>query len=800
MHITLLQGVQTTPRFGTFLEVTADEYLDMLTDEVETPSIECKTEEDKKAGWGFVLAQYRKNSDSKEASFIINSSSTEIFCYDIDNMTMDEIAVAMPIWVKYDAALYSTWKHTEDSPRLRLLVVLDVTVPNKRKEDYLPLYLAAAKKLKVKVDSQTSDTARFFLGPQHKPGLLDDSVRYRFKGEKLEISKLKVKPLIEAPSTFDVTDDRPTKKELKNLARKLKAGIQDKTQKIGVALETMLRGESFAPEGSRHITGVNVSFELVRQFRHLDAEWFADTYLKSIWEDHWQAKQPTTRNKWLNMVKTAKQKHSDYAEQSIRQRNEIAAKNSDELTDEQLEEARALRGKLVCSHRTFYYVYSAKCKRFKGPFRSAEVATAFRDCLGAVPGINEVMYSQNGIASLKSTPKLSHEYGTTVNDVYYYAKDVPAAYLEAQEAICLRAYVWNRFDAKQHKIADDLLRTISGEHYPQLEAYFTQFRNLDQPLPALTLVGSKGVWKSRICQIVSRFWNNPYSPTPCRAQQAMLRFNAGLLHNPVIWSDECLATENGKNLAERYRESITERVQSIEHKGGEVVSLFSATRHVISVNDSDKVFSHEIDSASIHATMERFMVLEIGTDDIQAFEDRWEGTKEMEDLREGTLLLEHIRWIEENKHYTNAGRLFVESVTDPEMLLKARFTDDVLYYCWMLAIDALRLEASTSNPGSDISRCAISLDPQNRLRLNPSRLHTLWADSTKTAGTGVKIPSPQKIGSIMTKAGFKRNKSERASNHSSGGWEINAETLEQFLSVADLISWDDFEELVTTVF
>jgi len=142
----------------------------------------------------------------------------------------------------------------------------------------------------------------------------------------------------------------------------------------------------------------------------------------------------------------------------------------------------------------------------------------------------------------------------------------------------------------------------------------------------------------------------------------------------------------------------------------------------------------------------------------------------------------------------------VESVTDPEMLLKARFTDDVLYYCWMLAIDALRLEASTSNPGSDISRCAISLDPQNRLRLNPSRLHTLWADSTKTAGTGVKIPSPQKIGSIMTKAGFKRNKSERASNHSSGGWEINAETLEQFLSVADLISWDDFEELVTTVF
>lgn len=798
MIITLLEGVKALPGSAELIDVSPAEFLNMISDEDNAPSLPCRSEEEKRAGGGFIFAQYRRNATSKRLTDLAPDSATEIFCFDIDKMTLEEIAASAAHWPSYDCAIYSTFKHRPEAPRLRLLVALDTPVRNRR-DEYLPLYLAAAEQLRLKYDPSTIDPARLFFGPQHHPDFADCTERHRFHGAPVNIEALRATasaPLSQVEEWKVEGGNRPGKQALKTLSQRLSKSSTERLQKIGAAVESLTRSESFAPEGSRHNATANLAFELVREWRRLDAAWFAGEYLEPVWK-LWEAEQPRTMNDWMGCVESAQRKLAENEQQRVQQR---AAFSPEEPKAEQdvLDRAKELRGKLIVSHRTNYYLFSPERNAFRGPFRPAEVATAFRDCLGCVPGVTEVIVFQNGATGLKGASALTHEYGTTIDQVYFYARKPPAPYLPDHDAICMEAYRWNRFEPVHHQIAEELLEAVAGKHIQLLLAYLSKFRDLDQPLPALTLVGPKGVWKSRICQTLSRFWGAPDAPTPSMAQQVMLRFNGALLHNPVVWSDEELAHDGGKRLAEKYRQSISERVHSVEHKGAEMVSLYSALRHVISVNDASKVFSHEVDHASIRATMERFLVLEIDGDSVADFERRWAGSPELERLREGTSLLEHVEWIEANLQFASSGRLFVEPDTDAELLLRARFADETLYYCWMMALESLQSEARMSQPGQP-GRCALFADG-GVLRLNPTRVQAQWNDSKSMGRTGLRAPSPQRIGILLAKSGFKQNQKERASKHSSGGWEVHLQTLKQFLDSEDLMSWNDFLELIRSVY
>lgn len=799
MIITLLEGVKALPPSAELLDINPSAFLDAIADEENAPSTPCRTEDEKRAGHGFVLAQYRRGATSKRLSMLAPDSATELFCFDIDSMTLDEIAAVLPRWTGYNCAVYSTFKHRPDAPRLRLIVALDQPVRN-TKEEYGPLYQAVAELLGVRCDPNTVNPAQFFLGPQHHPDFADAAERHRFRGVNVPLTGLRlVAPPAPRPEAEWALEggNRPKKQALGTLAQRLSRSTGERLQKIGASLELIMRGESFAPEGSRHNAQAQIAFELVREWRRLDARWFAGEYLECIWKQ-WRAEQPRTMDDWLSCVDSAQRKLAD---NDLQRREQAAAflpeaPNADQDVQER---ARAMRGRLIVSHRSNYYIYSPERDAYRGPFRPAEVPTAFRDCLGSIPGVSELEYTPAGGASLKSAVKMSHEYGTTIDQVYFYSRKPPAAYLPEHDAICMTAYRWNEFEPVRHLIVEELLLALAGKHLELLLKYLWKFRDLDQPLPALTFVGPKGCWKSRVCQTLSRFWGSSDVPTPSIAQQVMLRFNGALLHNPVVWSDEELAHEGGKRLAEKYRQSVSERVHSVEYKGAETVSLYSALRHVISVNDASKVFSQEIDHASIAATMERFLVLDIQRDAVDAFEAKWAGTEELKTLREGTPLLQHIMWMEENLEFEGSCRLFVETATDAELLLRARFADETLYYCWMMAIESLTLEAKASNPGSVPGRCAISAS-DGEIRLNPSRVQAQWIDSKTMSRTTLKAPSPQRIGILLAKAGFKKHQKERASKHPSGGWAVDVPTLQQFLDTEDLMSWDDFATLLRTVY
>jgi len=794
MIITLLTGVKCTPDRGKVLNVSPAEFLDALADEEETESIECKSEEDKKKGPGFILAEYRKGAKSKEISELSPDSTTEIFCFDIDNMSVSDIRKSALYWTKYDSVVYSTYKHCSDSPRLRLLVHLDTPVTHKRPE-YLPLYLGAAKLLRIKVDKYTKDVARFFFGPQHKPEYADERERWRFRGAPMKVSEIERQDIgasdVEEPGIEGGPGERPTKKDLALVAKGLKKAAKRERKLVGVMIEALLRGESFAASGSRHGAIVQLTLELARFFPFLDSEWFANTYMTPIWA-LWGADLTTARGDWARALSGARALLASGSAKARTDREAVVAEDGVEVVGEALERVKELRGKIVCSYRSSYYVFYPYDNMFRGPYRAPEVPTVFRELLGGVPGITEKEFGDSGRwnGGLKSAARMTHEYGSALDNVFFYSRSGPAPYLPEHHAICIQAYTWNEFDAVWHDIVWDLMKTIAGDDVGLLEAYFWAFRNLDQPLPALTLVGPRGTWKSRVCQTLSRFWGNPHAASANKARKIMTRFNGGLLKNPVIWSDEQLAREPGVGTAELYRESISERVHEVEMKGAEVVTLFSAVRHVIAVNDVSKVFSEEFDAASIEATMERFLTFEVSGPAMEDFESRWAGTDALERLRDGESLLEHIVWIENNRKFEPSGRLFVATNTNAEMLLAARFADETLFYCWLLAFESLSMAITSKAP----MRSAIFKDAEGNIRLNPSLIQNQWNESRTMARTALRAPSPQRIGQLLSKSGFKLNEKERASKNASRGWRVNENTLRQFLEVEDLISWDELSE------
>lgn len=784
MRVTLFDRVVMRPSMADVIEVSGSEFLDMLADEENAASLECPDDAAKKAGSGFVLASYKKDATSKHLKQLSPDSTTEIFCFDIDTMTADEVAEGIPLWSQRSAVLYSTFKHTDEKPRFRLMVELDAPVPNFEAEPYTSLYCAAAESLKVKFDPQTIDRARFFFGPQHRSGT--EPVRVRFRGAPLAVRRLD--PIrrgneVEAmKGSFDVATDKPTRQELSKVAKTWRKSSKSRMNKLASALEAILRGEEYAPLGSRHNVRIQLAFELCRLWAGLDDAWFASEYLAKIVP----APVPSSYLDWTAAVDSAKVKLAEHVEDTEAERAV--------LDEEELKRAAAMAGRLVVSFRSGYYVYSPKCDSYKGPFKSAEVPIVVRDLLGSVPGIMESDMTRSGPV-LKTAAKLSHEYGTTAEGVTFFGKKPPIAWDPETDNICCQAYRWIRWEPVYHEIASDLLHSIGGVHYNELEAYLSQFRNLTQPLPALTLVGPAGTWKSRICEILSRFWNIRQSQSPSKASQIMSRFNGHLLKNPVVWSDETLAvTSMGRPQPEAYRESITATAHAIEQKGCEVTTLVSAVRHVISVNEDDKVFSSEIDADSVMATMERFLLFYTERDIMADFEKRWSGSKEMDRLRSGESLLEHIRWIERNTYHTSKGRLFVKTHTDAKVLLRARFADETLSCIWQVCFDAIMRESTYSMTGQ-ISRLPLAIDSFGALIISPSRINDLWTMSKVAEGTGVKKPTAHKINRILTKSGFiKINSTTRKI------YEINLNTLKDYLWASDQVSWQDFSKSCETVF
>ncbi len=814
MRITLLKGAKTTPDRGTVVDIPASKFLDDMggveftdTDPGPvpggSPSLECADQAAKLAGPGFVLAQYKEGATSKKQADLDPASSTDILAYDIDTQSRAEIDALQPIWQSLSGAVYSTMKHTPEQPRIRLLVQLSRPVANASGDEYPRIYHAVAHLLGLKFDPSTKDLARFFFAPQHKPGQLEDAWRFRMRGQVIPVDKVlgllasgDIPPMKGGRAVVVGGGPRrlPTKSVFDGIAARLLKSSSSEAVIVGATLEAVMAGQVFAQEGGAHLVSRNLAFALVREVPLFDGEGFAAKYMLPCWEQMAWIEKPTRLGNWMAMVESAESKQEAGRVARAGDAAVYAPGAPGELGDGDRAAVGALGGALVNEHRGNFYVWNARERRYMGPIKGTGLPAACREGLMGVPNFAYQTFTKNG-GSLKSGPKLVEEYGYRLAAVNYWAIPPGMAFDDVSKTIHIPAYHWNKWDAVEHQIAGEFLVALFGAQLDRGLAWLAKFVDLSQPLPALVLVGPRGVWKSKVAQILSRFWGPRCAGTPCAATQVLGQFSGPLLGNPVIHTDEVMARVGGKAIPEIYRESIMSMVHMVEAKGVDPVALHTATRHIVSVNDLDQVFGGgEVDAASVEATVERYLVVQVDGEVMAAFEGRWAGYGEsIGGLREGSILLEHVSWLAANHQYEGTCRLWVDTGTDTEVLLRARFADDTLTMCMSIAIEALLDEVDKSNPGT-LSRLPLVMEESGQMRMSPGRIVSLWADSKITAGSGVRKPTPQRVGQMLRKAGFKLKADERACDSKKWqAWRLNHTRLREYIESEGSHNWDEIE-------
>lgn len=809
MIITLVDGVLCTPDRARVTTFSADQFLDLVSDADKVPSQEAAAEADKLKGAGFILAQYKAGAVSKDAANLDPASTTDVLCFDVDAMTLAEVQAVAPRWARVNCAVYSTWKHTEAAPRLRLLVALDVPISNVDRKVFRHCYLAAALALGLTFDPRAAAAANLYFFPQHKPAGALEGERQRFRGPPLPVAGLLAVDVGtddgdgDAAGVTGATLDRPTAKDLKGIATKLKRRRGTHSRQAALALAAVVRGERYAAAGAVFNVTQHLAFALALELPELDAPWFRETWLEKSWGLMWPGEDlGQAARDWGNAWDSAVRKVRDAARERARERQAVAPASGEALEQEQVDALAPYAGALIAVHGSGFYVLDARAGEYSRAVKGGAVAPRARDLLGGVPGVFVTEPRENGRPVAKNPTQLVMEYGTVIDHVHYWAKAPARGWEPETRAIHLRAYTWNEWDPVYHPIVDELWRAMAGDKYAGFEAMMFKWRDLSQPLPALTLVGPPGTWKSKTAQTLSRCWGDRHASTACRAEQVLRRFSAPLLTNPVVWTDEQMAVgEGGQDIPEAYRESISETAHQIECKGLDPITLHTATRHVIAVNDVTKVFSTEVHGDAVRATLDRFMVVDIAGPLMAAFEERWKGTAELAALREGAPMLEHQRWIEANTDHPANGRFWVAGNTDPEILTRARFTDDVLNLVLMVATDAVLAEAAFSQPGSDPDRTPLTgADVDGGvLRFSPKRLVAVWALAPATQGWRGGAPTPARIGKVLAEAGFRAHKAEAVKDTKHKAWTLNAATYREWLKVSDLYDPREVEAAMVKV-
>jgi len=122
MQITLLAGVTATPDRGTAVDIDSGAFLDWLADASKCPSVECADDAAKLRGDGFVFAQYADGAQSKGLEHLRPDSATDLLCFDVDDIDVESYQRARAVWERIDGVTYTTWKHTPQSPRVRVVV------------------------------------------------------------------------------------------------------------------------------------------------------------------------------------------------------------------------------------------------------------------------------------------------------------------------------------------------------------------------------------------------------------------------------------------------------------------------------------------------------------------------------------------------------------------------------------------------------------------------------------------------------------------------------------------------------
>jgi hypothetical protein len=201
------------------------------------------------------------------------------------------------------------------------------------------------------------------------------------------------------------------------------------------------------------------------------------------------------------------------------------------------------------------------------------------------------------------------------------------------------------------------LRALAGDRAGLLLDWLATFPRLDEPTPALILIGARKAGKNLLAEGAARLWKHGV-PTPFESTTA--DFNEALQQCPLLFADEKLPVDGkGRSkLDEHIRQLVTARTHAINRKYKPVVTAHGCVRIIVATNHQRFAFSN-MNEESKAALSERILHVDV-SDAARAYLESLGGRAATREWVEGDALARHILWLAETRDVRPGSRLLVD--------------------------------------------------------------------------------------------------------------------------------------------
>jgi hypothetical protein len=565
----------------------------------------------------------------------------------------------------------STWKHTIEKPRYRLVVPFDRKVPADQWSAFWPRLLQV---LCPEADDACSDPNRCYYWPSCPADRLDQFQVFSGQGKPIDTSTIlsAAAPPKRLPKVFT----RVSREQLLAFGERLAKSRDEHAQAHGTILGRIAKGHAYAEVGERDSVTFEISKVLAEKWPDSDPEEIAELFRESISQmsadggideagvaDKIRRCQDRAREDRDGLRRSDFEDRKRRISEAFGDPDRTYPYSEDELLQIAISNGCSkadLNHRWIVQHGRTYYVlgphgYHAHCREDGAVAASIDLSPA------SSAGVDTFRFDK-GLRTLLSIGEMVAAHGTVARSVEA-SLTAAATYYDPARRVIVEAGPRRRPLTPLHN--PDIaawIEALGGTDAHLINAWLKYSADNSRPSAALCLFGAKGVGKSLLAHGISQIWECQ-APTSLKT---VAQWTDRILNCPLLFADEEMPRDSrGRVNTAWIRELIQARAIPLERKYMPGATISGSVRLIVAANNPEILRTDDpLTADDIAALAERFIFIKCNPA-AEALFKGWAAadpaaTAQLTEYWASEGIARHVLWLAENYEHTPQGRFLVK--------------------------------------------------------------------------------------------------------------------------------------------